>query len=302
MVDPANISSTIGIAVSSSHIRGVLLNEQSTVASTQVLEVATDRSLSEQIKDVCEKTGGDAGGIGIAVPGMVDIKTSKIVDSRIPALTGIDLKAELGGLAGKGVVIENDINAAAVAELEVGAGRGRRNIFCVILGEGVGSGLILNGELWRGSHGFAGEFGLIVVDEEGSRLEDVASAPNIVRRTRNRLRQDSTSILSREGEDSVNLDDILAAAAEGDDLARLMLERTGFCIGSAIGTVMNVLDVGLIVIGGEVTKAGGVILESVIQRAKECASQHSFEATDMVVSELGEDAAAIGAALLARRM
>jgi predicted NBD/HSP70 family sugar kinase len=81
--------------------------------------------------------------------------------------------------------------------------------------EGVGSGLILNGELWRGSHGFAGEFGLIVVYEEGSRLEDVASAPNIVRRTRNRLHQDSTSILSREGEDGVNLDDILAESRRG---------------------------------------------------------------------------------------
>ena len=301
MVDPAYISSTIGIAVSSSHIRAVLLDDHGTATSTQAFEIATDRPLSVQIKEVCEKTGGKIGAIGIAVPGMVDLKTSKIVDSRIPELTEVHLKAELGGLTGGNVVIENDINAAAFAEFKIGAGRGRRNIFCAILGEGVGSGLILNGQIWRGSHGFAGEFGLIVVDEEGARLEDVASAPNIVRRTRNRLHQDSTSILSREGEDGVNLDDILAAAAEEDDLARLMLERTGFYVGSAIGMVMNVLDVGLIVIGGEVTKAGGVILDSVVQRAKECSSQHSFEATGIVLSELGDDAGAIGAALIAGR-
>ena len=295
MVEPANLSSAIGIAVSSDHIRAVTL-ENDVVTSTQVFEVTAEDPLLDQIKKVCESTPGNAN-IGIAVPGMIDLKTSKIVDSRISELTGIDLKTELGG----SVVVENDVNAAAFAELKTGAGRGRRNIFCAILGEGVGSGLILNGEIWHGSHGFAGEFGLIVVDEEGSRLEDVASAQNLVRRTRNRLQQDSTSVLSSEREGGVNLEDILGAAAEGDDLSRLMLERTGFSIGTAIGAVINLLDVGLIVIGGELTKTGGTILDGVIQGAKECASQHSFEATDIVVSELGEDAAAIGAAFLACR-
>jgi glucokinase len=300
MVEPANISSAIGIAVSSGHIRAVILDEQGIVASSQASEIESGKSLAEQIKEVVTKASGTFGVMGISVPGMVDIKTSRIVDSRIPELTEVDLRAEIGHLTGGNLLIENDINAAAFAELKVGAGRGRKNMFCVILGEGVGSGLILDGKIWRGSHGYAGEFGLIVVDEEGLRLEEVASAPNIVRRTRNRLHQDSTSILSREGEDGVDLDDILAAAAEEDDLARLMLERTGFCVGSAIGMVINLLDVGLIVIGGEVTKAGGVILDSIVQRAKECAAHHSFEATDIVVSTLGEDASAMGAALLAR--
>jgi glucokinase len=204
-------------------------------------------------------------------------------------------------LGGGNVFVENDINAAAFAEFQTGAGRGRQNVFCVFVGEGVGSGLILGGEIWRGSHGFAGEFGLIVVDEEGSRLEDVASTPNIIRRTRNRLLQDSTSLLSRDGDNELSLEDILAAAAEGDDFARLMLQRTGFGIGSAIGMVINLLDVGLIVVGGDITKGNGMILSSIVQRAKECASQHSFEATEIVVSELGEDASAIGAALLAQK-
>ena len=301
MVELANTSSAVGIAVSPGQIHAVSLDEHNMVQATQVIEIATDRSLSQQIKEIFDKVGTNIGAIGIAVPGMVDLKTSKIVDSRIPELTEVDLKAELAGLAGGNVSIENEFNAAAFAEFKIGSGRGRRNILGVMLGEGVGSGLILNGEIWRGSHGFAGEFGLIVVDEEGLRLEDVASAPNIVRRTRNRLHQDSTSILSREGEGGVNLDSILAAAADEDDLARLMLERTGFYVGSAIGMVMNVLDVGLVVLSGEVTKGGGVILDSVVQRAKECVSQHSFEATDIVVSELGQNAPAIGAALLARR-
>jgi glucokinase len=299
MVEPAKTSSSIGIAVSSGHIRAATLDEQGKVTSSQTFEIESDKPLVAQIREVVTKSGGAFRAIGIAVPGMVDIKTSRVVDSRVPELTEADLRVELGGVAGK-VVIENDVNAAAFAEFKLGAGRGRRNMFCAILGEGVGSGLILDGEIWRGSHGFAGELGLIVVDEDGLRLEHAASAPNIVRRTRNRLLQDRTSTLSREDEDGVTLDDIVAAAAEGDDLARLMLERTGFCVGTVIGTVINLLDVGLIVIGGEVTKAGGVFLDSVVQRAKECAAQHSFAETDIVVSELGEDATAIGAALLAQ--
>jgi glucokinase len=299
MVEPANTSSTIGIAVSSGHIRAVTLDKQGTVASSQTFEIASDKSLAGQIKEVVAKAPGPFGAMGIAVPGMVDIKASRIVDSRIHELTEVDLLSEVGGLTAGNLVIENDVNAAAFAELKIGAGRARKNMLCVILGEGVGSGLILDGKIWRGSHGYAGEFGLIVVDEEGLRLEEVASAPNLVRRTRTRLHQDSTSTLSKEGEDGVDLDNILAAAAEEDDLARLMLERTGFYVGSAIGMAINLLDVGMIVIGGEVTKAGGVILDSIVQRAKECASHHSFEATDIVVSTLGEDASAIGVALLA---
>jgi len=299
MVEPENISSTIGIAVSSDQIRSVILNEQG-IVSSQEFEIEADKSLAEQIKEIVTGVGGPFNAIGIAVPGMIDIKTSRIVDSRIPQLTEIDLLAEVRGLTAGNLIIENDVNAAAFAELKIGAGLGRKNMFYVILGDGVGSGLILDGEIWRGSHGYAGEFGLIVVDEEGSRLEEVASAPKIVRRTRNRLHQDSTSILSRKGEDRVDLDDILAAAGEQDDLARLMLERTGFYIGSAIGVVINILDVGLIVIGGEVTKGGGIILNAIVQRAKECASHHSFESTDIVVSTLGEDASAIGVAFLAR--
>jgi predicted NBD/HSP70 family sugar kinase len=300
MVEPENISSTIGIAVSSAQIRSVTIDQHETVVASRVFEIGADKSLAEQIKDIVAKTDDAINAIGIAVPGMVDIRTSRIVDSRIPGLTEVDLLAEVRGLTAGDLIIENDVNAAAFAELKIGAGRGRKNMFYVILGEGVGSGLILDGEIWRGSHGYAGEFGLIVVDEEGSRLEEVASAPKIVRRTRNRLHQDSTSILSREGEDAVELDNILAAAGEEDDLARLMLERTGFYVGSAIGVVINILDVGLIVIGGEVTKGGGIILDAIIQRAKECASHHSFEATDIVVSTLGDDASAIGVALLAR--
>jgi len=298
MIERANLSPTIGIALSSGHIRVVSLDEQGTVTSTQSFERQNDKSLSEQIRAVIQDTGGRV--VGIAVPGMVEGETSRVIDSRMPELVGVDLRAELRGLSGGNVFIENDVNAAAFAEFLTGAGRGRRNVFCAIFGEGVGSGLILGGEIWRGSHGFAGEFGLVVVDEEGARLEDVASTPNIVRRTLNRLQQDSTSILSRDSEADLTLDEILSAAAEGDDLARLMLERTGFCIGSAIGMVINLLDVGLIVIGGDITRGNGLILNSVVQRAKECASQHSFDATDLVVSELGEDAAAIGAALLAR--
>jgi len=300
MATPPNSSSVIGISVSSAELRAVTLDSNDTLTPGFTVNRESGRSIGEQTKDICAKASGTFAAAGLAIPGLIAIESARIVDSRIHDLIDLNLREEFGGLCGGNVVFENDVNAAAFAELKLGAGRGRRNIFCAFLGEGVGSGLILNSQIWHGSHGFAGEFGLIVVDDEGTRLEDIASAPNIIRRTINRLHQDSTSVLSRLGEDGVDLDAILAAANEGDDLARLMLERTGFYVGSAIGTVMNLLDVGLIVLGGELTKVGDVLLDAVVQRAKECALTLSFTATNIVVSELADDASAIGAALLAR--
>src|SRR5262245_59112237 len=107
MIERANSSPTIGIAFSNGHIRVVSLDEQGTVTSTSSCERQHDKSLPEQIKEVIADAGG--GVVGIAVPGMVERETSRIVDSRITELTGIELRAELGDVAGGNVFIENDI-------------------------------------------------------------------------------------------------------------------------------------------------------------------------------------------------
>ncbi|MEP6924539.1 MAG: ROK family protein [Pyrinomonadaceae bacterium] len=241
---------------------------------------------------------------GIAVSGLVNRLTNRIVlSTQIPDLAAIDLVAVLASQTGTRIHLENDANAAAYGEYILGAGRGSRSLFFATIGAGIGGSLILDGKIWRGANGFAGEFGHIAIDEDGSKLEAVASATNIVRRTRERLLQDSTSSLSRELiEKAATVESIVEAANNGDDFAQLMLERTGTYIGTAIASVINLLNVEKVVLGGEVMEAGGVILQSITRRAQERSFQPSFETTSIAAAELGADAAAIGVALLATKL
>ncbi len=166
----------------------------------------------------------------------------------------------------------------------LGAGRGSRNLFYITLGRGIGGALIFDGKIWRGAAGFAGEFGQIAVNSDGMRLEDVASSANIVRRTRSRFQQDSTSLLGNLDEEEIRLADVIGAAQNDDDFARLMLKRTGTYVGTAVAGVINLLNIEKIVVGGRIMEAANIVLDAIISRAKELSFAPSFEATEIVES------------------
>jgi glucokinase len=248
--------------------------------------------------------------VGVGVPGLVNPRTGRVViSSDLPSVVREDLRSALSDAAGLPVSLDNDANAGAMGEYAVGAGRGSRNMFYVTIGTGIGGALVLDGKLWRGASGFAGEFGHITIDPEGVEctcgnvgcLETVASAPNIVRRTHERLMRDSTSSLSRLGlNKNFTAADIAHEARGGDDFAALMMARTGRYIGTAIAAVINLLNTERIVLGGGVMDAGDLILEPVIAEARRRSFQPNFESTQIVTATLGPDAVPIGAALLAR--
>jgi glucokinase len=207
------------------------------------------------------------------------------------------------------VELENDANAAAYGEYKIGAGRGSRDLFYITIGEGIGGAIIVDGKLWTGASGFAGEVGHITIDTEGSEcqcgntgcLETVASAPNIVRRANERLNRDSTSSLSKLAiNKNFTADDMAREAMEGDDFALMMIERTGKYIGTGVASVINLLNIERIVLGGGVMQAGDLILKPIIEEARKRAFQPCFEATEIVFAALGTDAATIGVAMLAR--
>ena len=240
--------------------------------------------------------------IGVAVPGLLHRQTKRVAYStNIPEHEKIDLPGELKRATGLEIFFENDANAAAYGEFTLGAGRGARDVFYITLGEGIGGALVFDGKIWRGASGYAGEFGHIAINSEGMRLEDVASSANIVRRTRSRFYQDNTSVLSDLSADEITLGAVVDAARKQDDFAKLMLERTGVYVGTAIASVINLLNVERIVVGGEIMQAGELVLNSIIRRAKELSFAPSFADAKIVAGELGENAAAIGAALLSER-
>jgi glucokinase len=172
-------------------------------------------------------------------------------------------------------------------------------MFYATIGTGIGGAFIFSGKIWRGISGFAGEFGYVAVNSDGMRLEDVASADSIARRTRNRFHQDRTSSLNSLREDQISLADIIDAARRNDDFAQMMLRRTGVYVGTAIADVINLLNIEKIVIGGEIMHAEHLVLDAIVQRARELSFAPSFENARIAGGQLGENAAAVGAALLA---
>lgn len=248
--------------------------------------------------------------VGVAIPGLVNRETDRVLISHgLPSAVRDDIHSELMKATGLRVELENDANAAAYGEYQAGAGRDARDLFYIGIGDAIGGALILDGKLWVGASGCAGEVGHITIDTEGNEcecgntgcLETVASGPNIARRAQERLNRDSTSSLSRLAtEENFSAGDLAREANNGDDFSIMMIQRTGKFIGAAVGSIINLLSIERIVLGGAVMEAGDLILKPIIEEAGNRSFQPCFEATRIVAAELGADGVAIGAALLAR--
>jgi glucokinase len=303
----------VGVELCAGSARAALVTADGRVVERRESALASvdlAAQVARLVAELRDSSPSGVAGLGVGLPGLVNPQSGRVViSSDLPAVVREDLRESLRQATGLDVALDNDANAGAMGEYAAGAGRGSRNMFYVTIGTGIGGALILDGRLWRGASGFAGEFGHITIDPEGVEcacgnvgcLETVASAPNIVRRTHERLMRDSTSSLSRLG---LNKDftaaDIAHEARGGDDFAAMMMARTGRYIGTGLAAVINLLNTERVVLGGGVMEAGELILEPVIAEARRRSFQPNFESTEIVAATLGADAVPIGAALLAR--
>jgi glucokinase len=309
---PQSESSLIGIEFSGSKLRAATVNNDGVIGERREARLQAEGLVAQvaQLVSDLRRNEKNIEAVGIAIPGLVNRQTDRVVASRdLPGIVRENIHAELMAATGLRFELENDANAAAYGEFKIGAGRGSRDLFYITIGEGIGGAIILDGKLWTGASGFAGEVGHITIDTEGSEcqcgntgcLETIASAPNIVRRANERLNRDSTSSLSRLAMNkNFTADDMAREAKEGDDFSLMMIERTGKYIGTGVASIINLLNIERIVLGGGVMQAGDLILNPIIQEAKRRAFQPCFEATQILAAALGADAATIGAAMLAR--
>jgi glucokinase len=302
----------IGVDVSGATLHAALVTADGQVVERREAPLERDAVVVQVARTVAElrDVSPNIAAIGVGIPGLVNRQTDRVlVSTDLPSVVRGDIHAELMKATGLRVELENDANAAAYGEYKVGAGRGSRDMFYATIGAGIGGAIILDGKLWLGASGFAGEFGHITIDAEGIEcmcgnagcLETVASAPNIVRRANERLYRDNTSSLSRLAiNKEFTATDIVQEAKEGDDFSLMMIERTGKYIGAAVASVINLLNIERIVLGGGVMEAGDLILDSIISEAARRAFQPCFESTQILAAALGTDAVSIGAAMLAR--
>jgi glucokinase len=247
--------------------------------------------------------------VAIVVPGSVHAKSGLVVNApNVPAIVDFALTEALTSTLQTSILLENDANAAAVGEMFRGAGRDFSTIVCFTLGTGVGSGVILNGELWRGTDGTGGEIGHTSANPFSDVqckcgnygcLEVYASATALVRMAREFSSHYPDSALHRLGSGPLTAREIATAAQQDDSCALAVFEKMGIHLGVVMANVVNTFNPGAIVIGGGVSAA----FDLFAARAREEMMRRAFpvpaQRCQLLKAECGDDAGLLGAAWLA---
>lgn len=236
---------------------------------------------------------------GFGIAGFYSVRERKILQSpNYPCLDGYPLIPALRRFIDVPVRAGNDANMAAFGEFVHGAGRGVRSLVLLTVGTGIGAGLILDGRLWQGESGFAGEIGHITVNPEGSPcacggrgcLETEASAPRLVR--------DFRALSGRT--DVADSKDVYQLAKGGDAAALESFRRLAYWLGIGIGTVVNLLNPERILLSGGVVAAGRILLDPLVEEARRRSNPLSFAGCRIEKAALDNDAGLVGAAAWAR--
>jgi N-acetylglucosamine repressor len=233
-------------------------------------------------------------GVGIGVPGIVDPGTGRVADSPLLEWAHLDLVRFLEERLGLPVLVDNDVNTLTIAEQLFGAARGLANVIVVTIGRGIGMGLIINGIVFRGTRGGAGEIGHVQAAAGGPDcwcgrrgcLEAVAAEPAVIREV-----LAVTSHLLKPTE--------VAARAARDEKVADILDRAGRHVGRAIAAMSTVLDPQRIVISGEGVRLGDRYLDAI--RTELATSEHKEVPTEVVIEPWGDEQWARGAATLVLR-
>jgi predicted NBD/HSP70 family sugar kinase len=302
----------LGVDMGKTHLTVVLMNLAGQVAArrSRQYDVANNPAGTfEAILALVEDTLADAGqplanvlgmGIGVAAPlegERLDRPSSLI----LPRWDGFNLIDALQSVLFMPIYIENDANAGAIAEKWWGKGADYDNFVYIKLSTGVGSGLITGGAIYRGDGGTAGEIGHTTIDLNGPPcrcgkrgcLESYVGASALVARVA-QMRRETDPEAPRA--DLETIQTIIAAAHAGDVQCREVLEGAGGYIGVGIANLLNLLNPGLIVLGGELTAAGDIILDAVLSSVRERAMPKAAQEAEICLSGVGDDVVAIGAA------
>jgi len=251
-------------------------------------------------------SGREIVGIGVGCPGPLDREKGVVLNPpNLPAWAQFELAEAMRRATGvNSVSLENDANAAALAEYWCGAGRGTRCMLLMGLGTGVGGGIVLDGRLWAGVSGIGGELGHLTVDPDGLKcgcgnrgcLEAFASAPAIQQRAEEAARAVPASLLAT-ARGKLTPEVVHGFAVQGDAAAKVVLEETARYIGIAAAGLVNIFDPDAIVISGGVSAAFDILLPVIMKEIRERSFQKSPERGPLVVkSDLGDHAGVVGGA------
>src|SRR5437879_983007 len=269
---------------------------------------AVSAAIQALFPDAAERPRIEA--IGICAPGPLNPLTGMIINPPNLAIWhNYPLAKEMRRLYNVNVKIDNDANAAALAEAKWGAGRGYRNVFYASIGTGIGTGIIFDGRIYHGGTGAAAEGGHIGVDGNGARcecgkggcIEALASGTAIGRRARQQVSEDPKSILLEMADGDpqrVTSEMVAKAHAANDPVAREVMRETVDMLAYWLGNVIDLLEPDVIVIGGGVSSMMAPFLEEIRRRWVGACLNPSPQDIPLVLARYGEDAGIAGAAAL----
>jgi glucokinase len=251
--------------------------------------------------------------VGVGAPGLSNPETGILFTSpNLPGWRDVPLRDIMQERLGKKTFLINDANAAALGEFYFGAARGARNFIYITLSTGIGGGIVIDGRIYTGAIGAAGEVGHMTIDDDGPICncgnrgcwETLASGTALAREARHRIKEGvRTSILEHVDGDveKVTAQVIHSAAEQGDSLAKELIARTGYYVGVGLANLINIFNPELIVIGGGLSNIGDMLLEPAFKVAGERAYKEAFQAVRFASAELGRDSGVLGAAAFALR-
>ncbi|MFH0870111.1 MAG: ROK family protein [archaeon] len=280
----------IGIDLGGTKISGVLMNEKGKVLKKYSRPTEAQKSKSEVLDNIAEVINSfkrkGVKGVGVATPGFVlpDGKLSLV--RNIPSLEGALIKKDLEKRTKLKVVIENDANCFALAEQRMGAAKGHKYVVGVIIGTGVGSGIIIDGKIYRGVLGGAGEIGhtKIMILDKIKDVESLISGPSLMKR----YEELSGKILD-------NPKELVELIGKDDDANKVYAEFILYA-GLFFANIINTFNPGCIVVGGGVSNVP--FYDRVLKVAEKYSNSFMFKACKIVKNKLGADSGVLGAAQL----
>ncbi len=266
------------------------------------------RQIESSIRDATDHSdGATVRGIGIGSPGMVDDDGNVKAPPNFADFDNVPLRKKIEDIFSIPVQVENDANAAAIAESRFGAGKPFPDFLFVIWGTGVGGGIILNRKIFRGPTGGAGEIGHICVAYQGVQcncgswgcVEAYVGQKYLSQRTAEKLKKNPKSRIVEMVEGNLDRIEpvyIARAAKEGDVFAREVLLEAGLLLGVALGAVMNTMDLRVSIIGGGISGAGEFVMDAVKKSVQNHVLKPHRPDIKVLPAKLGNDAGILGAA------
>lgn len=307
----------LGVDMGATHIAAVAMDLQGHVIAREfcMFDVMSDPAgttarIVDLVQQVMEKAKLNADailGMGVAVPAPLEGENLDQLSSVIlPRWADHDLLAEIKPRHRFPIYLDNDANAGVIAEKWWGMGTETANLAYIKLGTGVGCGLMVNNEIYRGDSGTAGEIGHTTINPAGPPcrcgnqgcLESMVGIAAIVTESRERL---SKNVPNWNPNTALTLSKVIEAALSGDPTTRSIIENAGSFLGIAVANLINLFNPGLIILGGDLVTAGALLLNPMQAAVSRRAMPKAAHEVKIAVSQLGDDAIAMGAATLAIR-